>query len=55
MSTTTFLVIWIVCGVIGAMIAAGKERPLWHGAALGFLLGLIGLLIIALLPRRAPA
>jgi hypothetical protein len=44
-------VIWIVCGVAGYYIGKPKGRPGW-GVALGLILGIIGLIIIALIPRR---
>ena len=44
------LVIWLACGVVGAMIMSGRGRSSCGGFALGILLGPIGL-IIALLIR----
>ena len=40
------------CSFVGAKLATGKRRPAFEGALLGFLLGVIGLLIEALLPTR---
>jgi hypothetical protein len=37
---------------IGAFIAVSKERSVWLGVALGFFLGFIGWIILAVLPRR---
>jgi hypothetical protein len=47
------LVVGIVCAYVCYRIAIGKGRggTLW--AVLGFFFGLIALIIIALLPRRA--
>ena len=46
-----YLVIWIICAVIGALIGESKGRKV-EGALLGGLLGLLGVLIIALLPSK---
>ena len=54
-------IVWIyalwclVGGILGAVIARSKNRKTWHGALLGVLLGLIGVLIVALLPARPEA
>jgi hypothetical protein len=51
------LVVWLyvlwclVGGILGAVVAQSKNRKAWHGALLGVLLGLIGVLIVALLPE----
>jgi uncharacterized membrane protein YccC len=42
----------IACAFIGHKLARSKNQPGWIGAVLGFFLGLIGLLILAVLPRR---
>jgi hypothetical protein len=45
-------VLWcLVGGILGAVIAQSKNRKTWQGALLGVLLGLIGVLIVALLPK----
>lgn len=41
----------IVCTFVGFKIAVSRNHAGWIGAVLGFFLGLIGLLIIALVPR----
>ncbi len=52
MSFTTLAVIGaVVFGLLGALVGRAKGRP-GTGAALGFFLGVFGLLIIALIPRR---
>jgi hypothetical protein len=38
-----------------AVVAARRGHRAWMGAVLGFFLGLIGLLLVAILPRRKPA
>jgi hypothetical protein len=48
------LLIWVACGVAGWKIGDNKGRP-GLGAVLGFLLGLIGLLIVALIPSAQAA
>jgi uncharacterized membrane protein YeaQ/YmgE (transglycosylase-associated protein family) len=56
-SRGTSPIVWIyvfwclIGGVLGAVIAESKNRKAWQGALLGVLLGLIGVLIIALLPN----
>jgi hypothetical protein len=37
---------------VGVWIASVKNRPLWLGALLGFLLSFIGWIILAVLPKR---
>lgn len=43
------VLIWIVCGLITHLIGKEKNR---HGFLWGFLLGLIGVVIMALLPAK---
>jgi uncharacterized membrane protein YeaQ/YmgE (transglycosylase-associated protein family) len=40
-----FLVIWIICGLIGWAVGNSKGRPKF-GFTTGFLLGLIGVVIV---------
>lgn len=42
------LVIWLLCGIIGLLIGQNKGRPI-QGLALGFLLGIFGVIIIAVM------
>jgi hypothetical protein len=42
------LFIWFLCGVIGYLVGEKKGRP-GLGAALGFCLGIFGLIIIAVM------
>ena len=45
-------VLWcLIGGILGAVIAHSRNRKTWEGALLGVLLGLIGVLILALLPK----
>jgi hypothetical protein len=58
MTVVWIYVFWaLVGGILGAVIAQSKNRRPWEGALLGVLLGLIGVLIVALLPKvvEAPA
>ncbi|MFL0289325.1 hypothetical protein ACJH6H_29320 [Mycobacterium sp. SMC-21] len=48
------LVIWVLCGIASAVIAGSKNRSRLGWFVLGLLLGVIGLVIIAVLPRQAP-
>ncbi len=49
MEIFVFLVVWLVFGVVGAMIMSGKGRSGCGGFALGVLLGPIGLIVALLL------
>lgn len=42
------LIIWLLCGIIGFLIGQNKNRPI-AGLCLGFLLGIIGIIIIAVM------
>lgn len=44
-----FLIIWIVCGILGAVIGSNKGVGCL-GAILGFVLGPLGLLIVVVTP-----
>lgn len=49
-----FIICWLAFGVVGALIAEAKSRPPIMGLALGVLLGIFGVVIIAALPRDMP-
>lgn len=50
-----FLVIWLLCGIIGFMIGEKKNRPVL-GLSLGFLLGIIGIIILLIVePKKENA
>lgn len=42
------LLVWLVCGFVGALVGSSKGKA-GAGAVLGFLLGVIGLIIIAVM------
>lgn len=48
------LLIWILSMYFGWRIAGRKGYSPWLGLVLGFVLSLIGLLVVAVLPRRRP-
>jgi hypothetical protein len=48
------LVIWILSMYFARKIAIRKGRSPWLGLILGFLLSFIGLIIVAVLPRKGP-
>jgi hypothetical protein len=52
MTIGTALVIWIVCAVVGALIAEHRGGKAWAGAGLGLILGPLGVLIVAVIPQR---
>lgn len=49
-----FVVIWIVCGLIGAVIGSTKRMGAFAGLVLGFLLGPIGVIVALVMPSRSP-
>ncbi len=50
----TLIVIWLICGAIAAGIGQAKNRPVGESFVLGLLLGIIGVIIVILLPRGLP-
>jgi hypothetical protein len=46
---SAFIVIWLICGAIGAGIGSRKGRP-WMGLALGILLGILGIIVMLFVP-----
>jgi hypothetical protein len=45
------LFIWLLCGIIGYLIGDKKNRPVL-GLALGFLLGIFGIIIMLMVPAE---
>jgi hypothetical protein len=43
-----------ICGLIGTYVAVERNRSPIEGSVLGFLLGPIGVLVVALMPIGAP-
>ena len=52
MSTLVVIIIWAICAWAGYAIGKGKNRET-QGLVLGLILGVIGLVIIALLPAKS--
>lgn len=48
-----FIVVWVICGVIGALIGSNRAVGNLGGLLLGFLLGPIGLAFVALSAKRS--
>jgi hypothetical protein len=51
---TTYIVIWLICGVITMVIGQKKNIHPFGSFVLGAVLGLIGIVIIILLPTELP-
>lgn len=47
-----WLIVWVICGLIGMSMADKRNRGKGAGFAIGFLLGLVGLAVIALLGKK---
>jgi hypothetical protein len=48
-----FIGVWLFCGFIGGMIGAGKKIGSGQGFALGLILGILGVIIVASSPAVA--
>jgi membrane associated rhomboid family serine protease len=46
-----FLIIWLLCGIIGYLIGDKKNRPVL-GLALGFLFGIFGVIIMLIIEPK---
>lgn len=49
-----FLILWLVCGVITGIVASAKGRTGFGWFLLGCLLGIFGVIFIALMPSLKP-
>lgn len=49
------LVIWVICGVVTAVIASAKDRSGFGWLLIGLLLGIFGVILIACMPSNKPA
>jgi hypothetical protein len=49
------VVIWVICGIVAVMIGQPKGFSTGESLALGLILGVFGVAIVALLPPRPPA
>ncbi len=48
----TLILIWVAGVIVGALVGGSKGRA-WTGAALGLVLGWLGVVIVALMPKTA--
>ena len=48
------LLIWLVCGVVGAMLAQSKNRSALTGGLVGLLGGPIGVFVLACMSKLGP-
>jgi hypothetical protein len=51
MTTQSLIAVWVAMGLGGWLIGVSKGRPVW-GFLFGFGLGLIGLIIMLVLPSK---
>ena len=54
MTGSSLLVIFLIGAILGALIAQSKNLSPFLGVILGGFLSLLGLLILAVLPKQAP-
>jgi hypothetical protein len=52
--TASLVVFWLFCGGITAGIGSAKNRSVGQSLALGLLLGIVGVFIVAVLPKEPP-
>jgi cytochrome c biogenesis protein CcdA len=51
----TFIVVWVICGIVAAMIGQSKNLNVGTSFVLGIVLGVFGVAIVALMHPGAPA
>jgi ABC-type uncharacterized transport system permease subunit len=51
-SMELMMILWVVCGIGGGFLAQSKGRNFAEGLILGIVLGFIGLIIEACLPKK---
>jgi hypothetical protein len=49
-----YLLLWVICALVCGFIAGVKQRSAWW-ALVGLLLGPLGIVIVAVLPRLEPS
>lgn len=54
LTASWYVILMLVGAVLGALIASSKNLNPWLGAILGGLFSLVGLLILAVMPKAKP-
>ncbi|PZU23807.1 MAG: hypothetical protein DI589_05930 [Shinella sp.] len=49
-----FVLLWLICGIVTAIIAANKGRSGIGWLIIGFILGIFGIILIACMPSLKP-
>jgi uncharacterized membrane protein YeaQ/YmgE (transglycosylase-associated protein family) len=55
MDIFAWLTVWIICAFVAGGISSSKGRPYGEGFIIGLLLGIIGVIVVAVLPRNDTA
>jgi TctA family transporter len=51
---SALIVIWVLCGIAGAVVAEKRGRNAGGWAIVCILTGVLGLLVLVVMPRRPP-
>jgi hypothetical protein len=48
------IIVWVICGIVAAKLGEAKNRSFGESFAIGLILGVFGVVIVALLPPGVP-